>query len=50
MATGPLAQLVAKASETKKLGKAVVFSGVGMVLLWMTDEAKRRVKNKLGIK
>jgi len=45
-----LGQLLMKAEKAKRLGKAVVASGFGLMLLWMTDEAKRRIRNKLGAK
>ena len=45
-----LGQLLAKAEKVKQLGKAVAASGLGLMVLWMTDEAKRRIRNKLGAK
>lgn len=44
-----LDQMKEKADGARQLGKAIVYSGVGLLLVWMTDEAKKRVKNKLGI-
>jgi hypothetical protein len=45
-----LGQLLEKAQKAKQLGKAVVASGFGLVMLWMTEEAKRRIKNRFGAK
>ncbi len=47
---GSIAGLLAKAEKAKKLGKAVLASGLGMMVLWMSDEAKRRIRNKFGAK